>query len=96
MKNESQEILHFVPYVQELSLVREEYATVGSIVVRYRLWMYRASLVRYAVEVSTEAETRFAYLGSDFADAARLFTLLCEGTVTPCTVSDILEDVQGA
>ena len=85
-----------VPLAKELFCLREEYANVGSIVVRYRLWMYRASLVRYAVEVSTEAETRFAYLRCNFADAARLFILLFEGTVTPCTVSDILEDLQGA
>lgn len=48
----------------------------------------------YAVEIFSEGEPDMRMLGTDYNRAQRLFEVLVNETVTPCTLRDILHDAE--
>lgn len=56
-----------------------------------RLYQTHPYPLCFLVEIEFEDECASAFLGAGFARAARIFEMLVEGAVTPCTLLDVLE-----
>ena len=56
-----------------------------------RLYQTHTSPPSFSVEIEFAGECARAFLGSGFARAARIVELLMEGSVTPCTLADVVE-----
>ena len=59
-----------------------------------RLYQTHPYPLCFSVEVELEGEKASAFLGVGFARAARIFEMLTEGAVTPCTLCDIVDDLE--
>ena len=77
-----------------LKLIRECERRVANARTEYRLCILRFAGVQYFVEICRHKERAGAYLGEDAACAYSLFERLVQGTVTPCTLRDIVEDIR--
>ena len=75
---------------QEEKLVKETHLAFAGSDARYRLFECRS---HYLIEISFGKECSRSDVGKSFSRAAYLYDLLIEGEVTPCTMSDILEDL---
>lgn len=64
---------------------------VGEKTATCRLYQTHAYPLCFSVEIEFEGERARAFLGEGFARAARIFELLVEGAVTPCTLCDVVE-----
>ena len=77
-----------------IAILREEMRRVGDALVRYRFCTSRFALAEYYVEIVLGNERAAAYLGGDHLAAQCLFDRLVCGTVTPCTLADIIQDIK--
>ena len=59
-----------------------------------RLYQTHPYPLCFSVEIEFGKERARAFLGAGFARAARIFELLTEGAVTPCTLCDIVEGLE--
>ena len=57
-----------------------------------RLLLQEEEAPLFLIRLSLGEECAIAPVGSSLSRAAELFDLLVEGTVTPCTLCDVLED----
>jgi hypothetical protein len=77
-----------------IGVLREELRHVEDRLVRYRFCTFRFATPEYYVEILFGEERAAAHLGSDYPSAQILFDKLVCGVVTPCTLSDIIEDIK--
>ena len=82
--------------VYRIEILREETCRVGQRLARYRFCICRFAHSEYYAEIVLGDERAATHLGEDLAAAGRLFDLLVRGTVTPCTLSDIMQDIKNA
>ena len=75
-----------------ICVLREEKRRVGEETARYRFCAFRFAEPEYYVEILYGAERAAAHLGADYPEAQILFDRLVAGTVTPCTLSDVITD----
>lgn len=59
-----------------------------------RLYQTHAHLLCFSVEIELKGERARVFLGEGFARAARIFEMLAAGGVTPCTLYDIVADME--
>lgn len=76
-----------------LALLREDQVRVADNVARYRLYEGNFASAQYYVEVTFEEERSAAYLGEDATRAMTVYQTILGGTVTPCTLQAIVEDL---
>ncbi|MBE6694202.1 MAG: hypothetical protein E7589_05520 [Ruminococcaceae bacterium] len=78
-----------------LSAIRRCSASVKSERVEYRLYEMSADgeVMGYAVGVRGFGERRVAFAGRDYALAERIFESVAHHCVTPCTLTDVVEDM---
>lgn len=79
-----------------ICVLREELRRVGEQMVRYRFCTFRFAEPEYYVEILYGAERAAARLCEDYARAQILFDILVEGTVTPCTLIDVVTDAKNS
>ncbi len=79
-----------------LCVAKECERTVGDCVTVYRLCVFRFAATQYYVEICRDGERAAAYLGEDASAAHALYARLVRGTVTPCTLCDIVQDARFA
>lgn len=77
-----------------ITVLREELRRVEDRLVRYRFCTSRFVAPEYYVEILLEDERAAAHLGEDYPTAQILFDKLVGGLVTPCTLSDIMQDIK--
>ena len=80
----------------KIAVLREELRRVDTRIAHYRLCLSRFAQNEYYVEILFAGERAAASLGTDYADAGAVFERLVCGTVTPCTLFDILQDIKNA
>lgn len=78
---------------EERILIKEEWLTIAGRTVRYALYEHKGSRSQYEIGIRTDEEDVRSFTGQSFPRAAKLFTLMVEGEVTPCSFYDILEDL---
>ncbi len=79
----------------QLHLIQEESGQTEEIRIEYSL--YEIGIAHgnyYAVHIRTSNESDMRILGSDFKRAQRLFEILVNETVTPCTLRYILYEAE--
>ena len=74
-------------------ILRTDRLCIGSIRVTYQLLDEQGDSIRYAVQLSTDAECRCVSLGGDLQHAVDVYGALVKGGVTPCTLADVVEDL---
>ena len=79
-----------------IGILREELRRVGEQLVRYRFCTSRFAHPEYYAEIVLGNERAAAHLGEDYPTAQILFDRLVCGTVTPCTLCDIIADIKNA
>lgn len=85
----------------KLLMIKEKSIKVDEMLLTYRLFRsLRRSSGRFVYSISVQlssngkSESSFVYdITRTRSRADELFTIICNGTVTPCTMSDILEDI---
>ena len=90
------EPLNDLERLYRICVLREEQRRVGERVARYRFCAFRFAAPEYYVEILLDAERAAARLGGDYAASQILFDLLVSGTVTPCTLCDVMEDIKNS
>ena len=80
----------------KIVVLHEELRRVDARIVRYRFCLSRFAHNEYYVEILFEGERAAASLGKDYSNAGSLFEQLVRGLVTPCTLSDIIQDIKNA
>lgn len=67
---------------------------VGKRVALYRMYLIRSGTAsRYAIKVSCGDEEKCCCFGRDSAEALGAFGTVVEGSVTPCTLEYVAEDL---
>lgn len=61
----------------------------------YRLYEAKNPIEQYWIEIEAANTSSHSYVGQYFANAAKIYTLLLRGEVTPCTLQYIVEDYFG-
>ena len=74
-------------------ILREATARVARRCARYRFSRSDRALPQYYIEIEYAGERAATCLGTDGERAARIFDLLVRGRVTPCTLCDIVKDM---
>ena len=82
--------------LQKICVLREELRRVAGEMARYRFCAFRFAAPEYYVEVTYGTERAATRLGRDYAEAQILFDRLVEGTVTPCTLIDVVTDAKNS
>ena len=77
-----------------ISILREELRREQEYLIRYRFCTARFAKPEYYVEIILGNERAAAALGEDYPMAQILFDKLVCGLVTPCTLTDIMEDIK--
>ena len=75
-----------------ICVLREEKRRVGEEMARYRFCALRFAEPEYYVEIFYGTERAAARIGEDYPQAQILFERLVAGTVTPCTLFDVIAD----
>ena len=77
-----------------IQFLREAYAQAQDIRIHYTLYEINTSYrTYYAAEIFTDEDSSMQILGQAHDDAQQLFESLIRYTVTPCTLSDILREI---
>lgn len=63
---------------------------------RYRLCVLRFAGEEYYAEILFEGERAAAHLSWEWESAKRLFDALVKGSVTPCTLIDVVTDAKNS
>lgn len=77
----------------EILLARKERAILGK-EIRYILLARGGGTTSFLVTVEYCGEAKTCSLGSSFSGAAEIFRALEEGLVTPCTLAEVVVDLQ--
>ncbi len=77
-----------------MQVEREECVLVAGSPTAYRFCAFRFARAQYYAEITRDGARAAAYLGEDRTAAIALFERLVCGTVTPCTLCDIVADLQ--
>lgn len=80
----------------KICVLREELRCVGDGIARYRFCAFRFAKPEYYAEILYGSERAAARLGEDYAAAQILFDRLVAGTVTPCTLDYVVEDMKNS
>ena len=80
----------------KICVLREELRRVADEMARYRFCAFRFSEPEYYIEILYGTERAAARLGEDYAVSQILFDRLVAGTVTPCTLSYVVEDMKNS
>ena len=80
----------------KISVLREELRRVCDEIARYRFCASRFAEPEYYVEILYGAERAAVRLGEDYAASQILFDALVAGTVTPCTLFDVVTDAKNS
>ena len=80
----------------KIAVLREELRRVDTRIARYRFCLCRFAENEYYVEILFAGERAAASLGKDRLEADTVFERLVCGLVTPCTLSDIVQDIKNA
>jgi len=80
----------------KICVLREELRRVCDEIARYRFCTLRFAGPEYYVEILYGAERAAARLGKDYATSQILFDALVAGTVTPCTLIDVITDAKNS
>lgn len=62
--------------------------------VRYILFAAEKNGISFYVTVEYSGDSVTIYLGSSINESVQIFNALCDGTVTPCTATDVVSDMQ--
>ena len=74
-------------------LIQTDTKTVCGIELTYRLIaVQKAKGARFLIVVNSREEQAGAEIGHELFRAMELYRIIVDGSVTPCTLSDILED----
>ena len=79
-----------------VAVLREEKKATKGLLLRYRFCGCCFAKKQYYVEICLGNERAAAYLGTDKEAACEVFKALVDGTVTPCTLADIMEDIKNS
>lgn len=90
------DILNGLDRLYRICVLREEQRHVAEQMARYRFCAFRFADPEYYVEILFGAERAAARLGEDYPSAQILFDKLVAGTVTPCTLRDVIEDIKNS
>ena len=82
--------------IYRVQILCEEECRVGEALVRYRLCASYFVGTEYYIEIVLSGERAAAHLGTERATAQHLFEKIVSGTVTPCTLKDIVQDIKNA
>ena len=83
------------PIVMDIRLLQEEHRKAEEFSMHYALWYIQTSHSSYyAVEIFTDTESDMGILSTNYDRAQRIFEILFNENVTPCTLPDILHDVR--
>lgn len=83
------------PTVMDIRLLQEELRKAEVLSIHFMLWHIQTPHSSYyAVEISTETESDMAIVSRDYDRAQRIFEILFNESVTPCTLPDILHDIR--
>lgn len=77
-----------------ISILREESRTVGDARAHYYFCASRFARPEYYAEVLYQDERAATLLGTDYPQAQILFDAIVNGTVTPCTLEDVVTDMK--
>ena len=78
-----------------IQILQQEYRAVEECRVQYTFYQIFGQHTHcYAVEISMLEENDMRILGTDTSRAQRLFEILVNETVTPCTLKDVLRDAE--
>ncbi len=76
-----------------LIVLKEEQVLFGGLSLDYRFTVESMrGEPRFGINVEMGAETAGGYLGNNLTRAWNLYTTIVKGAVTPCSLSDVLED----
>ncbi len=78
----------------KICVLREELRCVADKMARYRFCAFRFAAPEYYVEILYGNERAAARLGEDYAASQILFDAVVAGTVTPCTLFDVITDAK--
>lgn len=79
-----------------IRVLREERRRVGEQVVHYRFCSFCFADPEYYVEIFMGEERVAVRFEGDDVTSQSIFDLLVEGTVTPCTLRDVMEDIKNS
>ncbi len=82
--------------LNKICVLREELRRVADRMARYRFCAFRFAAPEYYVEILYGDERAAARLGEDYVAAQILFDAIVEGTVTPCTLIDVITDAKNS
>ena len=83
------------PTTMDIRLLQEENRQTDEFSIHYLLWHIQTPhSTYYAIEIHTGEESDMAIISTDPDRAQRLFEILFNESVTPCTLSDILHDIR--
>lgn len=82
--------------LQAVAVLREEKRSVEGLELRYRFCGCYFAKGQYYVEICLGNERAAVYLGTNKEAAYEVFKRLVSGTVTPCTLADIMEDIKNS
>ena len=82
------------PNTIDLETLEEECREVENMKIHYTLYKITISLRDYyAIEIRTENEAELRFVGRQHSRSQRIFEMLFNEQVTPCTFSEILRDL---
>ena len=76
-----------------ISVVDECDVRVEEANVTYRLYRIEfIEVTKYAISASLKNENEICFLSSDVSESREFFRIICKNSVTPCTLSYVVED----
>lgn len=80
--------------LSEIQAIEKEQRYLNDFCVHYTLYRITTPHANhFAIEIRTEEETGMQIIGQNDLHAQRVFEMLFNETVTPCTLSEILHDI---
>jgi hypothetical protein len=82
--------------LHRICVLREEIRRIADRMARYRFCAFRFAEPEYYIEILYGDARAAARLGEDYAGAQILFDAVVAGTVTPCTLIDVITDAKNS
>lgn len=80
---------------REMHLMKEDSLVLTGQRMTYRLYEGKTPIEQYWIEIEAGNTHACVYVGQNFPCAAKIYTSLLRGEVTPCTLQYIVEDYFG-
>ncbi len=81
----------------ETVLLTEDHVYFGGMSLSYQLLIGTEKCIRhFYIRIQKSEEQEIADVGTDLFRAIRWYQSIVDGTVTPCTLAEVLEDLQYA